>query len=177
MGRRLRWTVGTLAVLVIAASAGIATFAVTRAVRPPAAAPAPGYAVTCAACPAGARITSVEVQPRSGSTLFVLRGTWPATADGLKSDIRLDANDVQLVLHPHGSLNAFEVVSATRAGSPLDPAAVGATITRGALVVNLAPALPAPVAFDVGLWNGSAFTARVPGSGQLRWTDSAYSTA
>lgn len=177
MGRRLRWTVGTLAVLLIAASAGAATFAVTRAIARPAPAATPGYAVSCPACPATARITSVEVQPRSGSTLFVVRGTWPATADALKTDIRLDANDLQLLLHPHGSLNAFEVVSATRGGSALDPAAIGATIMQGALVIDVAPGLPAPVVFDVGLWNGSAFTARVPGTGQLRWTGSAYSPA
>ena len=104
MGRRLRWTVGTLAVLLIAASAGAATFAVTRAIARPAPAATPGYAVSCPACPATPRITSVEVQPRSGSTLFVVRGTYSMSVQYTWHDLFTSGHDSGTSSGPYQAL-------------------------------------------------------------------------
>jgi hypothetical protein len=128
------------------------------------------YAETCSTCPSGARIDSVEVQARENGTLFVLRGSWPASVDELHSSVRLVANDIEVVLKPHGSQNVFDVEKATRGTAAMAKDSVAAGIQSGALLISFSVTdLKAPVQFEVGLWNGSSYTGRLPGAGTLAW--------
>jgi hypothetical protein len=98
----------------------------------------------CEACPVN--VTSVEVQDRDGSTLFIFEGDWPDTVADIPADIRLTANDVVLVLHP--TEDGFEIVTGTAGGQPLPENTVAASIEDGALLLNLKDAiLEAPVRF------------------------------
>ena len=123
----------------------------------------------CTGCPAGISIDSVEVQARQGSTLFIVGGKWPASVDGLHDDVRLLAGKTRIVLEPHGSQNAFEIVSATSNGAPLPAAGLAASIADGALLINVSPALSPPMTFEFGLWDGSHYSGRIPRSGTLAW--------
>ena len=129
------------------------------------------HAAGCGACPGDASISSVEVQQRQGSTLFIARGTWPSSVDHFAEQVRLDVGDISVVLKPHGSQNAFEIVSFTKGGQDYSKTgSVSAGFVPGALVINLAPQLAAPMSFDLGLWNGSSFVQRVPAARQLTWS-------
>lgn len=143
------------------------TFAL-RAAAGSAQASAAYYTDGCPGCPPGLALTSVEVQKREGSTLFVIGGTWPSSVAELKHDVRLVANDVDLVLRPQGE--AFEVVRATRDLVPIPLQSIAAGIQSGFLVVDLSdPLLTAPVELSFGLWSPAGYTGRVPASGTLRW--------
>ncbi len=122
----------------------------------------------CPGCPPGLALTSIEVQKREGSTLFLIGGTWPASIAELKNEVRLVANDVDLVLRPHGE--AFEVLRATRDLAPIPLQSIAASIQSGFLVIDLSdPLLTAPVELSFGLWSPGGYTGRVPASGTLRW--------
>jgi hypothetical protein len=128
----------------------------------------------CDGCPFA--LDSAEVQDRDGSTLFVFRGGWPATPGELENDVRLTANDLQLVLRPSG--DGFQLARATRGGEPLKPAPVAAALRDGALLVNVADsALGAPVRFVLGLAEGRRLAARLPRSGELVWNGSGAPTS
>ena len=159
--------------------AGLLAFGVTRGLtaRPAGATAAFTDRQACAGCPAGISLDSVEVQARRGSTLFILRGKLPTSADTLKASVRLVANDTELVLTSHGSQNAFEVTRALRGGAPIAGGTVGASIQQGALLIDVAPPLASPVAFEVGFWSGSGYTGRLPRSGRLAWAGRGVSTA
>jgi hypothetical protein len=109
------------------------------------------------------------MQARQGSTLFIVGGKWPASVDGLHNNVRLVAGKTEIVLKPHGSQNAFEIVSATSNGAPLPAAGLAASITGGALLINVSPALSPPLTFAFGLWDGSQYSGRIPRSGTLAW--------
>lgn len=119
----------------------------------------------CEGCPLA--IDSAEVQERQGSTLFVFQGDWPASIADVPADVRLEANDFEVVLRPNAETDAFEITEGSTAASP-DTVAAG--IVDGSLLVNLADGLvSAPVDFVFGLWDGDDFTARLPRSGTLTW--------
>ena len=166
-----------LATTAIVAGAALMGFAATSGRTHASAKPA-AYTETapCSSCPAGVRLDSVEVQARASSTLFIVRGAWPSSVDTLSSSIRLVANDTDIIVKPHGSNNAFEVTTATRAGAPLPAGSVAGSIQHGALLLNVSPALTTPLSFEVGLWNGS-YTARLPRAGRLEWTGLGRPTA
>lgn len=123
----------------------------------------------CTNCPAGISIDSVEVQARQGSTLFVIGGKLPGSADGLGSDFRILTGRTVIVFHPHGSQDAFEVVSATNNGVPIPASGLAATISGGSLLINISPAFSAPMTFEMGLWDGTSYTGRLPRVGVLAW--------
>jgi hypothetical protein len=119
----------------------------------------------CESCPVA--IESVEVQERQGSTLFVFQGDWPASIAEVPADVRLEANDFEVVLRPNAEAEAFEIAEGSAAASP-DTVAAG--IVDGSLLVNLADGVVStPVDFVFGLWDGQEFTARLPRSGELTW--------
>lgn len=122
----------------------------------------------CGDCPAGASLETVQVQDRQGSVLFVLGGTLPSTAAGLPADVRLEANDVDILLRPDG--DGFRILSATKAGVALAPDALAAGITDGYLAIDVRDsALRAPVTFVVGLWKDGAYRGRIPREASLTW--------
>lgn len=123
----------------------------------------------CSDCPAGIRIESVEVQARQGSTLFIVGGKWPTSVDALHNNVRLLAGKTEVVLKPHGSQNVFEVFTAASNGVPLPASGLAATISGGALLINLSPALAAPLTFEFGLWDGNQYSGRIPRSDVLAW--------
>ena len=144
---------------------------VVASLQTPAVAMAAAYheSAACSKCPAGISIDSVEVQARQGSTLFIIGGKWPSSADGLRTDVRLLTGRTVIVLHPHGSQGAFEVLSATDNGVPLPASGLAADIADGALLINVSPAFSAPMTFEFGLWDGTRYTGRLPRSGVLAW--------
>lgn len=126
------------------------------------------YTDGCPGCPPGLALTSVEVQKREGSTLFVIGGTWPSSVAELRHDVRLVANDVDVVLRPHG--DAFEVVRATRDLAPIPLQSLAAGIQSGYLVIDLSdPLVAAPIDLSFGLWADGTYAGRVPATGTLRW--------
>ena len=124
----------------------------------------------CAQCRADLQLGSLQLQGRHGSTLLVIGGQIPASADEFASDVRLIANDVEIVLHPHRSGGLFEAPVATKAGTALPSSAVGATVAQGKLLINLAAGLLVPpVKLQLGLWNGHTYTEQLPNTGELMW--------
>ncbi len=119
----------------------------------------------CVDCPVS--LESVEVQDRQGSTLFVIRGGWPASVGEIPGDVRLVANDLDLVLRPNDEAGAFEVVSGP------DPGSVAAGLQGDPLLINLADGtVTPPVQFVVGLADEDRFTVRLPADGALVWDGS-----
>ena len=119
----------------------------------------------CPGCPVS--LDSAQVQARDGSTLFVFGGAWPRTVTALPSDLRLEANDTAITLHP--TQRGVEVVDATG----LDPRAVAVGLKGGSLLLNVAEGLPSgPLLFEFGLWDGQGFSARIPREGSLSWDGS-----
>ncbi len=173
MTRAARRALLAASLVLLAGGGGLVGFAAGRALfRPASLAPAAYVEQSpCSACPTSISLDSVELQGRQGSTLLIIRGRWPSSVDALKGSVRLVANDIELVLKPHGSKNAFELATAKRAGTPLPKDGVAAGLQQGALLINLTSAiLAAPIRFDLGLWDGQAYTGRLPRSGQLVWT-------
>jgi hypothetical protein len=131
-----------------------------------------GFAFTAAACgdcTGAVAIRSVEVQKRSGSTLFVLGGNWPSTVDALgTTGVHHVAGSVEVRLRPHGSQNAFELATATTAGQAMRPGSVAAGISGPYLLISV-KGLQAPLQFHVALTGGAADHDRVPALGELSW--------
>jgi hypothetical protein len=116
----------------------------------------------CPGCPIN--LTSAEVQRRKGGTLFLFEGRWPAAPADIGADLRLEANGIPLTLHP--TARGFEI-----AEGEVNPLQVAVGMREGRLLLNLTTAvLKAPVTFAFGLWDGEAFTARIPRRGALEWT-------
>jgi len=136
-------------------------------------------AAACGDCTGAVAIRSVEVQKRSGSTLFVLGGTWPATVDAMgATGVHLVAGSAEVRLRPHGSQNAFELTTATLAGRALPAGSVAAGISGQYLLISVA-GLQAPLQFHVALSSGAVDHDRVPAVGELSWngTSSPVATA
>ena len=141
----------------------------------PAAALPVAYAETaaCSPCPGGLRLTSVQVEARRDSTLFLIRGNWPATAGAIPDDIILVANDVGLLLRGHKSSTAFEIVSARKGSTVLGPSAIAVSLRPGVLLVNISrSALSTPIRFQLALVNNSHIVDQLPATGQLMWDGS-----
>lgn len=118
----------------------------------------------CEACPVN--LLSAEVQARQGSTLFVFRGDWPATIGDIPGDLRLTANDLDVVLRPNAEAETFEIMD-----GGVDPSAIAVGLQDGALLIDLiGDAVTTPVTFAFGLVDGDRFTARLPREGMLEWT-------
>lgn len=132
----------------------------------------------CSGCPAGTRLTSVEVQARQSSTLFVLRGRWPKSIDTLGVDVCLDVDDLRIGLKPHGSEGVFETTVSTASQPVTTPPlaqAVATSLQGDALLIDLRPSVQpaAPLVFDVALCGSNGVTMqRLPASGELRWSGS-----
>ncbi|HYU59035.1 MAG TPA: hypothetical protein VEO00_13450, partial [Actinomycetota bacterium] len=123
----------------------------------------------CEACTLN--ITTAEVQDRDGSTLFVFGGDWPDTPGEVPGDLRLAANDLELVLHPVDA--GFEVPTANAGGQAVDPAEFAVGLQGGAFLLDVRdPLLAAPVDFVFGLWDGTDYGARIPAQGSLHWDGS-----
>jgi hypothetical protein len=119
---------------------------------------------SCQGCPVV--LDSAEVQAREGSTLFVFRGGWPAVVGDIPGDLRLTANDLDVVLRPNGDADAFEIVD-----GGVDPSAIAVGLQDGALLVDLiGDVVTTPITFAFGLVEGDRFTARLPWEGMLEWT-------
>ena len=125
----------------------------------------------CPGCPSDLALTSAAVEARPGSTLFVIGGTWPQSMGSLHTDVRLQANDLDIVLAPHVGPDGFAVVRATEAGKPLPLDAIAAGVQPGYFVLDVSDALlQAPVEFSFGLWKDEQYMGRIPVAGMLRWS-------
>lgn len=165
---RTRAVLGTILQLL---GSMLISFAIMYAVQTAAASAASAAvyrAGACAGCPAGASLETVQVQDRDGSVLFAVGGSLPSTPAGLPADVRIEANDLDVILRPDAA--GFLVVSATKGGAALPPNALAAGITDGHLVVDLRDeAIAAPVQFAIGLWKDGAYQGRIPATGRLEW--------
>ncbi len=124
----------------------------------------------CVGCAATIGLASAGAQQRAGSVLFDIHGTWPATASLITGDVRLVVDDLELVLRAPASGDVFSVVDFTRASAAIAPTGVAAGLQGGALLIDVPSSLVSiPLHFEVGLWSGSAYTVRLPRSGQLTW--------
>ena len=124
----------------------------------------------CVGCATTIGLESAGVQKRAGSVLFDIHGTWPVTAPLITGDVRLVVDDLELVLRPPASGDVFSVVHFTKASAAIAPTGVAAGLQGGALLIDVPSTLVAiPLHFEVGLWSGSAYTVRLPRSGQLSW--------
>lgn len=168
---RGRVAIGTVLSLV---GSMVISFAVMYAVQQAAASASvpPAFAAgACADCPPGVALERVQVQAREGSILFAVGGTLPATVAELPADVRLEANDVEIVLRP--GVGGFHIVTATKGGAPIPAGSLAAGIADGHLVVDVGDnVLSPPVNFAIGLWDGAAYRGRVPAAGLLAWTGS-----
>ncbi len=153
--------------------AGRMALAVVKA-APAAAGPvAYAEAAGCSPCPGGISLTSVQIEARRDSTLFLIRGNWPATAGAIPVDVNLVANDVVLVLRGRKSSTAFEVVSAKKGTTALAPSAIEASLRPGVLLINVASSvLEAPIHFQVALVSNGHAVDQLPSSGELLWDGS-----
>jgi hypothetical protein len=123
----------------------------------------------CDACPAGVRFRAATVEAHQGSTLFSIDGTWPASVEALPADLRLVANDVELVFHP--VKDGLEIAKAVKGAVPLPQNAVAVALREGSFLLNVAdPSLASPVRFEFGLWKEGAYLGRLPDAGLLEWS-------
>ena len=167
-----RWAWAVLPLLLHLAGGALLGYYLWTRTEPTAAAPEPAVYTElqpCPGCPPAVTLKSAEVQSRAGSTLFVFRGTWPSSLAGLSSDLRLVANDVDLVMHPDAN-GVLTLVRAKQGASTLPDHTVGAGLQPGAFLVDVRGAvLHAPVQFEFGLWDGARYVNRLPLAGQLSW--------
>jgi hypothetical protein len=112
----------------------------------------------------------MEVEARRDSTLFLIRGDWPATAGAIPDNVILVANDVGLLLRGHKSSTAFEIVSAKKGAATLAPSAIAVSLRPGVLLVDLSrSALSTPIHFQLALVNNGHVVDQLPASGELVW--------
>jgi hypothetical protein len=143
---------------------------VRSTVLAPHAAPTPHYVVEslgCATCPSGVRFRAASVEAHQGSTLFIVDGTWPAALSSFPADIRLVANDIELILHP--SPAGMQILKGTKGAGPIDPSGIGVGVQGDQLYVNIAGTMTTPLRFEFGLWKDGTYLGRLPDRGTLIW--------
>jgi len=177
-GRRTpRVALVALGLAVALVGAGLFGFGLGRSTRSSARAVVSDYRdpTPCTRC--SIALSSVEVQARPGSTLVMVRGSWPSTPGSIPGDIRFEgtstggtAAPVDIVVGPAPNSAGFVAVASPGvAAAPAPGVAVG--LEAGALLIDIPDAtLAAPFRFAVGIWDGHAYTARLPQASFLEWS-------
>ncbi len=133
--------------------------------------PAPRYVLEelgCASCPGNVRFRAASIESHVGSTLFAIDGTWPAEIATIPADVRLVANDVEVVLHP--SADGFQIAKGTKGTAALARGSIAVGLRGGALLLSIASdELAAPLRFEFGLWKDGKYLGRLPQAGALEW--------
>ena len=175
--RSRRVTVAAAGLACTLAGAGLAGYGIGRSTRSQTKAPVPAAYSQPAACNGcGVVLSSVEAQARNGSSLLVVKGTWPSSISAMTSDVRLEAapepgggEQIDVVLRAAPDGRGFVALPA---GTP-SASSVAVGLASGALLIDIPTAtLAPPFRFAVGTWDGHAYTDRLPTVSELRWAGS-----